>query len=219
MAEDCKGSEDETGASRRNILDFLQASKVKRIEILESGNHLDAERVFADGFYEVMRTTAIAETRQILGLLLPLSTISGHNATSEITGKYAKALVQCLRPDSSNGLTSPLVKLWMELDKRHSRLHPRWTLLFLADHGAAVVSLMVDKDDKQARELLLLPARDLTRLERSLGERGHVAELDKRKLLPAYTSTLLEAASVSPLAPRGFIQDARGRTLIPTSGS
>jgi hypothetical protein len=42
MAEDFKASEDETGASRRNILDFLVAAKEKRVEILESGDYIDS---------------------------------------------------------------------------------------------------------------------------------------------------------------------------------
>lgn len=197
MAEDCKGSEDETGASRRNILDFLVAAKDKRSEILESGDHIDAECVFADGFYEVMATTAIAETRQILGLLLPLSTISGRRATSESTGKFAKTLTKCPHPDSSPGLASPLVRLWIDLDKRHRWMDPGWTLYFLADHGAAVVSLMADKEDKQAKELLLFPTRDPSKLRKSL-EYMSAPELDQEKLLPSFASTMVKSALVSP---------------------
>ena len=199
MAEDCKSSEDETGASRRNILDFLVGAKEKRAEILESGKHINAEHVFADVFYEVMATTAFPETRQILSLLLPLSTISGRKATSETTARYAKRLTRSLRPDSSVVLTTPLVRLWMDLEKRMSWFDNRWSIFFLADHGAAVVSLLEEKKDKQARELLLLPTRDTKRLERSLEFRSDIPELDARELLPPFIVTMVKAALVSPL--------------------
>lgn len=196
MAEDCKGAEEETGASRRNVLDFLQSAKEKRAEILESGRNLEAEKVFAEGFYDVMGTTAIAETRQILGLLLPLSTVSGKNSTPHTTGKFAKALSRCLHSNSPVGLTTPLLRLWAELDKRNPRLDPRWTLYFLAEHGAAVVSLVADKDDKMAREVLLSPIRDISKLRKALDQRVS-GDLDERKLLPAFAQTILDAALVS----------------------
>jgi hypothetical protein len=77
-------------------------------------------------------------------------------------------------------------------------MEPRWSLFFLANHGAAVVSLMVEKNDKEARELLLLPTRDPSRLERSFEYRSNATELDQRDLLPAFLSTMVKAASVSP---------------------
>lgn len=196
MADDCKGVADETGAARRNVLDFLQSAKEQRAEIMESGKNVEAEKAFAEGFYEVMETTAIAETRRILGLLLPLSTISGKNATPQATGKFAKALTRCLHPSSSVGLTTPLLRLWAELDKRNPRLDPRWTLYFLADHGAAVVSLLAEKDDVMARDVLLAPVRDLRRLLQALDQRAS-GDLDERKLIPAYAKTILGAALVS----------------------
>jgi len=99
MADDCKGSQEETGASRRNILEFLETAGKgpgPLRGILESGDYLDAEKVFREGFTEVLTTTAIAETRLVLGLLSPLSTVSGKNATIASTSAFIRIMTTSL---------------------------------------------------------------------------------------------------------------------------
>lgn len=216
MAEDCKGSEDETGASRRKILDFLQASSAKRAEVLESGKDVEAEKAFAEGFYEVIQTTAFAEKRQILTLLLSLSTISGRNATPATTGRYAKAVTRCLKPNSPVALTTPIIRLWAELLKRKPELDPRWTIYFLADHGAAVVSLLTDKQDKQAQEILLAHTLDPRRLIRSVEDRTD-RDLGAKDLVPDFAETMLKAAQVRRLPRKEGFHGVRVELISPAA--
>jgi hypothetical protein len=204
MAEDCKGSEADTGASRRNILEFLNTdAKAKRRELLESGKYIEAEQTFSAGFYDVLTTTAIAETRMILGLLLPLSTISGRNSTKTSSGRYAKTLIKCLHSKSSMGMTIPLIKLWEDFAARADGLDPRWTLCFLADHGAAVVQAAMEKGDKEAKSILEYPnTNSSSRFRRYFDDRDRDRsdpELETRRLVPLFAQTTLNSALVSTL--------------------
>lgn len=201
MAEDCKGTEAETGASRRNILEFLYTdAKSKRKELLESGKYIEAENTFSSGFYNVLGTTAIAETRLVLSLLLPLSTISGRNSTRASSGKFAKTLIKCLHPRSSVGMTMPVIKLWVEFVGRADGLDPSWMLCFLADHGDAVVQAAIEKGDKEAKSILEYPnTSGSSRLRRYFDRDADRSEpdLEARKLLPAFAQTMLNTVFVS----------------------
>jgi hypothetical protein len=201
MAEDCKGSEAETGASRRNILEFLNTdAKSQRKELLESGKYIEAENTFSSGFYDVLSTTAIAETRLILSLLLPLSTISGRNCTRASSGKFAKTLIKCLHPKSSIGLTMLLIKLWDDFTTKADGLDPRWMICFLADHGEAVVQAALEKGDKEAKSILEYPNTNTSkRLGRYFARDNDRSEpeLETRKLIPVFAQTMLDPVLVS----------------------
>jgi hypothetical protein len=201
MAEDCKGSEAETGASRRNILEFLNTdAKSQRKELLESGKYIEAENTFSSGFYDVLSTTAIAETRLILSLLLPLSTISGRNCTRTSSGKFAKTLIKCLHPKSSIGLTMLLIKLWDDFTTKADGLDPRWMICFLADHGEAVVQAALEKGDKEAKSILEYPNTNTSkRLGRYFARDNDRSEpeLETRKLIPVFAQTMLDPVLVS----------------------
>ena len=197
MADDCRGSEEETGASRRNILDFLQKDAVnQRKDILESGNHQDVEATFRTGFEGVLETTAIAETRLVLGLLLPLSTISGKNATPESAGRFARTLAVSLRAGSSTPLTTPLIRLFAEFVKPNPPLEAPEALNFLAAHGAAVVLMALEKDDRAAILLIGGLTRwvdETVKLWKTKPGKGDLAE---NKLVPTVCSSLLSTLLV-----------------------
>lgn len=152
MVDDCKGSEEETGASRRNILDFLEQTASVR-ELLESGQDLSAEEAFK-GFYDALGSCEPAEQRQILGMLASSSTITGKNATEGAAAEYASRLTTTLREGSSTSSTTPLIRLFAKFLDRTPPLNPQSIVGFLAAHGGAVVSLALEKVDKDAVKIL-----------------------------------------------------------------
>ena len=202
MADDCKGSEEETGASRRNILEFLEGPAAgARRDILESGSHLDAEKIFRDGFIEVLGTTAIAETRLVLGLLVPLSTLSGKNATIAASSTFIRSMTSSLHPGSSTALTQPLIRLFADYVGRKPPLDPRYALLFLSEHGGPLINLAIEKHEVNA--LALVEAlkgwiKDALTLwtGTAVDREEHVAGTN---LVPRYCKTILQALSVSAL--------------------
>ncbi len=200
MADDCKGSEEETGASRRNILEFLETPAASaRKDILESGEHLEAEKVFREGFIDVLGTTAIAETRLVLGLLVPLSTVSGKNATMASASGFARTMTSSLHPGSSTALTQPLIRLFADFVTRNPSIEPRYALLFLSAHGGAVVAMAVEKQDPAAKGLV-----DKLRAWTSgaiVAWSGKAAEEEQdvsaSSLVPSFSRTMLDASLVS----------------------
>ena len=197
MADDCKGSEDETGASRRNILDFLEQSAQQRADILESGNNVEAEQVFRDGFISALPTCALAETRQVLGLLLPLSTISGRNASEERATDFCKTLTASLHHGSSQVLAAPLVRLFADLTKRTALVDARAALAFLGAHGGAVVGLAMDGDETGRAVVERMKNWVSRAIDAWRSSRKADADLTEAKVLPQLCSTILGAFLVS----------------------
>lgn len=200
MADDCKGSEEETGASRRNILGYLEGPAASaRRDILESGHNLDAEKVFREGFTEVLGTTAISETRLVVGLLIPLSTISGKHATIASTSAFVRTLTNSLHPGSSTALTQPLVRLFADLIRRKPPLDPRYATLFLSAHGGAVVALAIEKEDAVAvglvEKLRLWTTGAIAAWSAKSSEEDQDVSLSR--LAPTFCKTVLDALRVS----------------------
>lgn len=214
MADDCRGSEEETGASRRNILDFLQLHcQQAREDTLESGRNLEAEETFRKGFEAVMETTAIAETRLILGLILPLSTVSGENATVASTSRFVRTLTKSLHAGSSSALTQPLVKLFAELCHRTSKMDGREALGFWAEHGSATLILALDREDKYAKELLgKLEGHVNSAVKSWKGKEKADAELSEDKVVLPVVISLLKPVLVSrPTADRRYADEGSGQ--------
>ena len=154
MIDDCRGSEEETGASRRNILEFLRdIAAEKRKVFLESGEDVEAEAAFLKGFIEVLKTTGIAESRLILGFLLPLSIVSGGNAIPTKTTDFVQALTGSLSGGSATALAEPLVGMMAILSRKGVMVDAVSSLDFLAKHGDAVV-VMAMKGDPNARDVV-----------------------------------------------------------------
>jgi len=186
MAEDIKASEEESG---RHILNFLlKDATTQRKEILESGNYVDAEKVFADGFYDILPTSQ-TKSLMILELLGTLSTISGRNADRASMGRYAKALTRSIRPTEIGA-----IKLWDDFTGK-ANLDPRWTIYFLAEHGGNVVKAAIG-DDKIARSILeFYNTQSQSRWRRIMDDRDE-KDLEIRSLLPKFAQTMIEAIVV-----------------------
>ena len=199
MAEDCKSGED--GGSRNNILTFLTIdAESQRREILESGRNVEAEHTFSSGFYDILSNTSSGETVLVLNLLMGLSTISGKNATREAMGRFAKTLTNSIRPKES----IEAIKLWNEFEGRAEKLDPRWTIYFLATHGAAVVQAALDKEDKIAKRILeFTNSHTPSRWRRYLEDRED-RDLDAKVLVPRFAQIILEAALVCPYTQTGY---------------
>lgn len=223
MADDCKGSEEETGASRRNILEFLEIPAASVKEILESGNHLDAEKVFREGFIDVLTTTAIAETRLVLGLLIPLSTVSGKRATTGSSSAFIRTMTTSLHPGSSTALTGPLVRLFAEFIDRDPPVDPRYALLFFSAHGGAVVALALEKQDSRAKGLIERLKAWTGAAVKSWSDKASEEEGDvsAQTLVPRLCTTLVDALLVSFLLRQSLITrtHTRRRNLLWTPPS
>ncbi|RXK42312.1 hypothetical protein M231_00302 [Tremella mesenterica] len=195
MADDCRGSEEETGASRRNILDFISESTTVLGPILHSGNDLKSEQVFRDGFFEVLSTTAIAETRQVLSCLMPLSTISGKNSTKEIATRYMKALTDSLHEGSSEGLTAPLIKLFAQFIDKNPPVDVRAVMACWAAHGAVILSTGLEKGNDVALNLIERLRKWIPQamMGWANGETGGDPDWTEEKLVPRLCDTLLNA--------------------------
>jgi len=189
MAEDIKSSEEESG---RHILNFLlKDATTQRKEILESGNYVDAEKVFADGFYDILPTSQ-TKSLMILELLGTLSTISGRYADRASIGRYAKALTRSIRPTEIGA-----IKLWDDFTGKAS-LDPRWTIYFLAEQGGNVVKAAIG-DDKIARRILeFYNTQSQSRWKRIMDDRDE-KDLEIRSLLPKFAQTMIEAIVVGSL--------------------
>ena len=195
MADDCKGSEAETGASRRNILDFIeQQAKGFRDEVLASGNNVEAEEVFRNGFYDALANCESTEKKQILGMISTVSTISGKNATAETSAEFVRHLTESIRPNSTSSSTIPYLNLFSTFLSRNPPLDPRYLILFLASHGGTVVSLAFEKADKAAIALL-------DRLKLGIAEviRGGLSNgtMDLKRVIPEFGKAILEEIIVS----------------------
>jgi len=88
MADNCKGTEVETGTSRRNVLEFLtkHASEQRR-RLLEAGENVVAEKAFQSGFESVLRICgADSEEGKVVGNLLASLSIN-RSSVSTFSGK------------------------------------------------------------------------------------------------------------------------------------
>jgi hypothetical protein len=149
MVDDCRGSEEETGASRRNIVEYLRSDAVDvRKRVLESGDNLEAEKVFREGFLDVLRRTAVAESRVILEILIPLSTVSGRNATRETMEAFLRALSRAI---PSLSTAEPFIRIFDDFLGRDPALDSISPFRFLADHGGAVVRMAIAEDPAGVR--------------------------------------------------------------------
>lgn len=156
MADDCKGSEEETGASRRNIVEYLHKDCAEiRKAVLESGKNAAAESVFRAGFTDVLKVTAATETMMVLDMLLPLPSITGKTAKPEATNAYLRTLADSLKPDSSTNATLGHIKLFADLvDRAPRNIDASAALSFFGKHGGAVVEAVLVKDDRSALVLV-----------------------------------------------------------------
>jgi hypothetical protein len=142
MIDDCRGSEAETGASRRNIIQYLRTDAVElRQRVLETGEDLEAEKVFRDGFMDVLGKMG-SEGKLVLEMLLPLSTISGKNATTSQVGAFVRAIADL--PGERND--PEVVHMFDDFAGRNPPIDPRDVLPFFVGHGGMTVKLALQQD-------------------------------------------------------------------------
>lgn len=176
MADDCRGSEEETGASRQNILKFLSPpspssstgiSLDTRRRLLESGDHTDVEDVFREEFLGVITPTQQSQNGQskgiskdekmtILKLVIPLSTVTGRNATTPTVRRVSNLITDLVPPGSQAKEVQPVVQLFnsfilslslSQQDKeKQNVLDPRLPIVFFAKHGQAITQLALGND-------------------------------------------------------------------------
>ncbi|TYJ57261.1 hypothetical protein B9479_001994 [Cryptococcus floricola] len=165
MADDCKGSEAETGASRDNILRFLKYQGAPALKkLLHSGNHRDAEERFRNEFEGVLSSGGLGleEKVTVINLLVPLSTVSGANARAESTNQFIKLITDSFPSMTPIADKSRVTHILKELVGRLHQYHPnnppydaRYILYFFSVHGAGLTfSLFKPEGDGRAKEML-----------------------------------------------------------------
>lgn len=172
MADDCRGSEEETGASRQNILKFLSSadpstgiSPDTRRTLLESGRHTDVEDVFREEFLSVVSQHQQGqggmgkdEKMTILKLVIPLSTVTGQNTTTPTVKRVSNLIVDLVPPGSPAKEVQPVAQLFntfissLSLSpfpaqrETENVLDPRIPITFFAKHGQAITQLALGND-------------------------------------------------------------------------
>lgn len=202
MADDCKGSEEETGASRHNIIDYLyRECGTERRNFLESGRNTAAEEIFRTGFMEVLKTATKDEAKMVLEMLVPLSTISGPTAKPETTNAFARRLTDSISSQSKSREKHDYVRMFAKLAERAPAVGGRAGLYFLSKHGEAVVVAILDKKDKAVAGLMK-PLRGWVDELLKLWDRGG-QEQAEGDLVRDCCEPMLEEVFVSTLVNRG----------------
>ncbi|WVR09327.1 hypothetical protein IAU60_006393 [Kwoniella sp. DSM 27419] len=155
MSDDCRGSEEETGASRRNIIEYLYKGTADlRRDILESGNNTPAEDAFREGFMNVLDLVRGDEARMLLEMLVSLPTVSGGQASPAFKRRFLRALTRSIPPNSKPETTLALIRLFNTFIDKVSPVDSRYLVLFMVDHGAEVVRTGVTGREASAKGLL-----------------------------------------------------------------
>nr|KIR49342.1 hypothetical protein I312_01497 [Cryptococcus bacillisporus CA1280] len=244
MADDCRGSEEETGASRQNILKFLSPpspssstgiSLDTRRRLLESGDHTDVEDVFREEFLGVINPTQQSQNGQskgiskdekmtILKLVIPLSTVTGRNATTPTVGRVSNLITDLVPPGSQAKEVQPVVQLFnsfisslslSQQDKeKQNLLDPRLPIVFFAKHGQAITQLALGNDmpsRKMVEGLKVWSEESLRRWkERDMNVEVDV-EVTREKVVKQILPALL--ASTHPLSTSASKAFTYNRTL------
>lgn len=205
MADDCCGSEEETGASRRNILEYLSkdAAAVRK-ETLESGRHPQTEKIFREGFIRVLAAAKPDEARLVVDMLLPLASISGSSiatATPEASSAFIKALATSCPRRSSISVTKALLSPLNTFLSRKPPFDPRYLLSFVALHGEALIELAFEGDSTAKRILehlrLAVPRSVDAWRSRRNDDDNNDPILEERVLVKAFAREIVVAVVVS----------------------
>ncbi|ORX38269.1 hypothetical protein BD324DRAFT_346271 [Kockovaella imperatae] len=153
--DDIRANE-ETGASRQNIINFLSRdAKPKLDSLLSEGDHQDAEEMLQNGLEDVCATASGEDKEAILNLMGSLPRISGPRASSSAVRRFVKFVTRSVKAGSSVDKTAPIVKVFAGFAKRApSDLDAVEALAFPADHGTAMISLSLEKRDESAMTIL-----------------------------------------------------------------
>lgn len=196
MADDCKGSEEETGASRRNIIEYLSKDCGSfRRKFIESGAHSKIEDIFRTGFMDVLKTASSSESIMILEMLVPLPSISGTVAQKETTTGFIRALTDSLKGGSSLGRSTRHIQIFGSLAERLPSLEPKAALYFFSKHGAAVIQSMLIKGDPVSLSLIK-KLRGWVQEAVKQWEKGTLMDSDK-KVVRRCLEDMLEEIAVS----------------------
>ncbi|WWC71285.1 uncharacterized protein I206_105238 [Kwoniella pini CBS 10737] len=192
MIDDCKNSEEDTGASRKNILEYLQTDAAEqRKDILESGKNPETEQVFRDGLFELLKKASEDEGRMILGMLEPIPTVSGKNATDETKTKYLKALINSLPPKSPTNKVKELLISFKRYIEKAAPVDSRLAFLLLAKHGEMVIKQGLGENDFSLR-WIFHRLKDWTgQAIDKWSETGNDGDLDEDTLASALVKALL----------------------------
>ncbi len=199
MADACCGSEEETGASRRNILDYLRrdAADLRR-DVLESGSNPEAEKAFREGFIRSMSLAQVDEAKTLIDLLLPLSSITGRTATTDSTSAFLKALTTSLAKRSDISSTKPYLTALDTFLACRPPFEPRFLLSFVALHGEALIELAFEGDAAGRRivenlRLSIPRSVDAWKSNKEVGD----AILKERDVVKAFATEVVAAVVVS----------------------
>ncbi|WWC90429.1 uncharacterized protein L201_005364 [Kwoniella dendrophila CBS 6074] len=192
MMDDCKNSEEETGASRRNILEYIQHDTAQqRKELFETGKHIEAENILREGLFDIQQNATQEERTIILGILEPMFSVSTGIASAETKKKYVKALITSIPPKSPSEQIQPLIVKFRNYITKTSPIDSRLGILFISRYGEFIVSQALGKNDPTPKWLLdKLKEWTSAAVDRwSSGDNDK--ELGENNLSPSFVKTIL----------------------------
>ncbi|OCF57729.1 hypothetical protein L486_05194 [Kwoniella mangroviensis CBS 10435] len=192
MIDDCKNTEEETGTSRLNILQYLQNDLAeRRKEMLESGINPEAENVVREGLFEILEHANERESKILFGILENLSTISGKNVNQKTKSKYIKALIRSVPSKSSIEKTQPLLESFRRYIEKASPIDPRVGILLFVKHGEVVIRQSMSKNDSTAIWLVNRLKGCTREVLDKWTMKGDDQDLEEDNLAPAFVQNVL----------------------------
>ncbi|WVQ80007.1 hypothetical protein IAT38_002108 [Cryptococcus sp. DSM 104549] len=182
MADDCRTAEEDTGASRRNILEYLNYEFIQqRYDLLEKGKHPEVEEVFRTEFYSVLPLASASERRMLASWLLPLSTVSGVNSTPKTRAEFLRMLRE-LAPAQTfttemQGVLAMLRAFQEKLAKAGVTLDPRWPIAFVGGQAKGVITLALGTSYPAKR--LLESLKECVAASKAIWEKEEMEEFEE----------------------------------------
>ncbi|WVW85314.1 hypothetical protein I302_107352 [Kwoniella bestiolae CBS 10118] len=192
MMDDCRNTEEETGTSRMNILEYLQYDLAEQRKLLlESGNNLDMEDIVREGLFDILEHANERESKIILGILEPMSTVSGKNVNNQTKKRYIKALIRSIPPRSSIDKTQPLLESFRTYTQKVPPADAKLGISLLAKHGEVVIKQGMGKNDTTARWFVESLKVWVSEVIDSWSIKGDDQDLEEDNLAPAFVKTHL----------------------------
>ncbi|WWC63604.1 uncharacterized protein I303_106209 [Kwoniella dejecticola CBS 10117] len=192
MIDDCRNPEEDTGASRKNILKYLEINAAEqRKELLENGRHPEVEETLRNGLFDILTNANEEESKLIIGLLEPMSSISGKNSTEESRARYLKALINSIPSKSSASRVQDLIIAFKRYTEKAAPVDPRLAVLLLARYGEMVIKQGMGENDFSLRWIFHKMKEWTGQAIDKWSEKGNDRDLEEESLAPAFVRTIL----------------------------
>jgi hypothetical protein len=198
MIDDFRGSEQETGASRRNILEFLiKEAEPERRKFLESGDYPEVESTVRRGFADIIQDLGWEERIKILTMLGRFSSISGKKAKAEAAEDYLRLMRKALRSGEGLDRVEKLIEVSEDFLSRKPSVDPRAVIVFFTPHAEGILGLAIEREHKIAQDFLTLYLSGWIDDSLKAWRSGSDKDYAESKVAPDFCDTILHALRVS----------------------